>query len=40
MSVPHDSIIGDQGEGDTQESSDGIVKYWIFLSGGIVVRIS
>lgn len=28
IEVPHHSIIGDQGKGDTPESSDGVVDYW------------
>jgi pimeloyl-ACP methyl ester carboxylesterase len=28
IAVPHHSIIGDRGEGDTPDSSDGVVKYW------------
>jgi Alpha/beta hydrolase family len=28
MTVPHHSIIGDRGKGDTPNSSDGVVKYW------------
>lgn len=28
ITVPHHSIIGDRGEGDTPNSSDGVVKYW------------
>jgi len=26
--VPHHSIIGDRGRGDTPNSSDGVVPYW------------
>lgn len=26
--VPHHSIIGDRGKGDTPQSSDGVVEYW------------
>jgi len=28
IEVPHHSIIGDRGKGDTPDSSDGVVKYW------------
>jgi len=28
IEVPHHSIIGDQGKGDTPNSSDGVVDYW------------
>ncbi len=28
IEVPHHSIIGDRGKGDTPESSDGVVQYW------------
>jgi len=28
IEVPHHSIIGDRGKGDTPESSDGVVEYW------------
>lgn len=28
MTVPHHSIIGDRGKGDTPLSSDGVVEYW------------
>jgi len=28
IEIPHHSIIGDRGKGDTPESSDGVVKYW------------
>jgi hypothetical protein len=28
IQVPHHSIIGDRGKGDTPESSDGVVEYW------------
>jgi pimeloyl-ACP methyl ester carboxylesterase len=28
ITVPHHSIIGDRGKGDTPESSDGVVEYW------------
>ncbi|MEZ5300519.1 MAG: alpha/beta hydrolase [Verrucomicrobiales bacterium] len=28
IEVPHHSIIGDRGKGDTPESSDGVVPYW------------
>ena len=28
LEVPHHSIIGDRGKGDTPESSDGVVEYW------------
>ena len=28
IEVPHHSIIGDRGKGDTPNSSDGVVKYW------------
>ena len=28
ITVPHHSIIGDRGKGDTPDSSDGVVKYW------------
>jgi pimeloyl-ACP methyl ester carboxylesterase len=28
ITVPHHSIIGDRGKGDTPNSSDGVVEYW------------
>jgi len=28
LEVPHHSIIGDRGKGDTPNSSDGVVEYW------------
>lgn len=28
LEVPHHSIIGDRGKGDTPQSSDGVVEYW------------
>jgi hypothetical protein len=28
IEVPHHSIIGDRGKGDTPNSSDGVVEYW------------
>lgn len=28
INVPHHSIIGDRGKGDTPNSSDGVVEYW------------
>ena len=28
ITVPHHSIIGDRGKGDTPKSSDGVVEYW------------
>jgi hypothetical protein len=28
IEVPHHSIIGDRGKGDTPDSSDGVVEYW------------
>jgi len=28
IEVPHHSIIGDRGKGDTPKSSDGVVEYW------------
>jgi triacylglycerol esterase/lipase EstA (alpha/beta hydrolase family) len=28
LKVPHHSIIGDRGKGDTPNSSDGVVEYW------------
>ena len=28
LEVPHHSIIGDRGKGDTPDSSDGVVEYW------------
>jgi hypothetical protein len=28
FTVPHHSIIGDRGKGDTPQSSDGVVEYW------------
>jgi pimeloyl-ACP methyl ester carboxylesterase len=28
IDVPHHSIIGDRGKGDTPDSSDGVVEYW------------
>jgi hypothetical protein len=28
IEVPHHSIIGDRGKGDTPRSSDGVVEYW------------
>ncbi|NJM38630.1 MAG: alpha/beta hydrolase, partial [Akkermansiaceae bacterium] len=28
IGVPHHSIIGDRGKGDTPNSSDGVVAYW------------
>lgn len=28
IAVPHHSIIGDRGKGDTPNSSDGVVEYW------------
>ncbi len=28
IEVPHHSIIGDRGKGDTPQSSDGVVEYW------------
>jgi Alpha/beta hydrolase family len=28
IQVPHHSIIGDRGKGDTPDSSDGVVRYW------------
>lgn len=28
IAVPHHSIIGDRGKGDTPKSSDGVVEYW------------
>jgi hypothetical protein len=28
IQVPHHSIIGDRGKGDTPNSSDGVVEYW------------
>ncbi len=28
LAVPHHSIIGDRGKGDTPHSSDGVVEYW------------
>jgi hypothetical protein len=28
INVPHNSIIGDRGRGDTPKSSDGVVPYW------------
>lgn len=28
VEVPHHSIIGDRGKGDTPQSSDGVVEYW------------
>lgn len=28
IQVPHHSIIGDRGRGDTPDSSDGVVRYW------------
>ena len=28
IQVPHHSIIGDRGKGDTPDSSDGVVPYW------------
>jgi hypothetical protein len=28
LEVPHHSIIGDRGKGDTPHSSDGVVEYW------------
>ena len=28
IGVPHHSIIGDRGKGDTPDSSDGVVEYW------------
>jgi hypothetical protein len=28
IQVPHHSIIGDRGRGDTPNSSDGVVPYW------------
>jgi hypothetical protein len=29
IEVPHHSIIGDRGRGDTPQSSDGVVDYWV-----------
>ena len=28
IDIPHHSIIGDRGKGDTPDSSDGVVEYW------------
>jgi hypothetical protein len=28
IEVPHHSVIGDRGKGDTPDSSDGVVEYW------------
>lgn len=28
ITVPHHSIIGDRGKGDTPNCSDGVVEYW------------